>query len=48
MIVQIFQFKIIRLKLKILFEQANISLVIIDYLQLMENNNKNDNRVHRN
>lgn len=30
---------------KIRFEQQKLGLIIIDYLQLMENNNQNDNRV---
>ena len=30
---------------KIRFEQQKLGLIIIDYLQLMENSNKNDNRV---
>lgn len=46
MIQQIFQFKISDQIKKIIFEQNNIGLIIIDYLQLMENSNiQSDNRV---
>jgi replicative DNA helicase len=47
MIALIYQFKILNQKLKtIIFEQNKIGLIIIDYLQLMQNSNsKTENRV---